>query len=1704
MIEEKTLPQQSELDDIEAGQLALENEKALEENFIEEDDPNSDQALDNEAWFQNQSLEVEQGKETEEMKSNLPFATEKQERMQELNQSTQAESFQEEQQSIERMIAEDPESQEFEKVEQEKAQKLVDMGVDKRTEEIKKVLSDEKKRTPAVKAAVGVGKAIGSGAKSLYSWLTSNEPIIEKVKDAGQTVAIAVEDTVNSTTTLAIDITEFLHKHISSASEEEVGKMYDAGRDRVEINAVPKEWRTDEKEALGTLLTFLTAYGAASKAYGLGKKLASVKNKTGSDKAKTFAKYLGIEAGINGILDFIFVDPKEENTIGDMLNSIEGLHLVIPDWVKSNEDDSRLKARIKNFVVGAGFGAAAESIIQGLFLSTKLIRLKASKKAEITRKSANSKGISNSEELNQAVVNKAGVDEAAPKDVKGEKPTPKPKEGETKSIVQKSQDEKIVKDIANSKQDYQVEKIDEILDLPDKNPEKLSYSDVSDVDSKGLRTEIKADRPLSKAEATRDPIYKSEGQRKAHVEVIVEKIKPVQGLSRAEVRKLLDDFAKDGGDLKHVNTDFLNEFIENSSTKTNRKKHVKKFLDRLKTPSKGKEYNPNVKKLLEEYKKMYDPKGKPKDFELGYGVATKSAALEKRIIDEIYANAIAMGERLKILKSKTMTRAEKIEYHTILHNFRKLMEDAAALKVIKRQAQAHTGRVLESQKLSQYVDPDRLPKYKIGKTTVTVPADLDYKAVNTMLDDGSLTEAQRMFHLVDKLTSEIKPKGVKAEITHFLNKPLSQSGADILNFLGDVYVGIKLSSPLSKLAAMTGNTIAGGVKFAEENVEWMFSTMGSMFRKTFNIKSASQVIENIGVQRLTSVFVNMRQALRSSTRHLRNAAETQDLRYANDGNWRFSGSDAPLEKLALAFKEGAEEGRWLAKIPYYFFQTLEAAFGLRPFKSIDIFSEKINLIPSLRKRIIDEENALNRARHNFPDKKDPVLTDEQLKRRIDLRMKKAMEDMEARNVDNPDLDAASNEVDEMNFMSNKVSVAGGKDVNVGEGIRTANGWLRKIAGIGRMITPFTNVILNSLDFTTRRVPFFNLINPSTRKLLANGQTARFFAETLTGMSISAGMYALFLRDKKNLYVAPDSKTDRKNLEQITGQKIFSPIAVKDENGTAFAIDETNPLGGLLSYWIRMSKYFEDWKDHGDWGRFAADYFRTHASMIQPDSLMKQWMIFQDLFKEEGSGAGYISTKVIDSALNAGIFRDLRNLKTGRLSKDSILTPQQVNDNYEVSRYYRNEFKKLFERNVPFLSGGDTGVGQTDPFGNHISVFDRSCRYPLDCSDLNHYIDVAKSVGKYAMKKIPVRFEPLHKELWRISETQGFEPQLDRKSPLALYSSRKINLVGLFKNETFIKLLTSRFLTDEDKKKTALKFLSFNDPAVREAIGTVLNTEFIVSDRDAAMLDKISAGDVKFKFKGGEFTGEELIKAEIKFLSKNLKVDPNASEVMQRSQMVSGDLKNREDLGDISYSKLRINAQIFDKYGYSKRDALQKLMFNPQEISLKKKLNRIVTDYKKEFGQDMNIDDIGTALRALMRSSKNYKPHAYSEDFQVLFGDMPSRFNSSSEDGIYLYAKIMEGYSDAKEKSRHRLAMRRQVNKVASVYNEMSRYVLINGLFVNDKAFTNNLYNKVVQEIERVSKPLTENPDGSPKVENFVRKYRDEEGEERETINNVSE
>ena len=868
-----------------------------------------------------------------------------------------------------------------------------------------------------------------------------------------------------------------------------------------------------------------------------------------------------------------------------------------------------------------------------------------------------------------------------------------------------------------------------------------------------------------------------------------------------------------------------------------------------------------------------------------------------------------------------------------------------------------------------------------------------------------------------------------------------------------------------------------GLKFIEEGLSDIL--FNNLYRTIRANRGLPQVKNNTALDRFISYKEELGEASRNVWDYLtweKNAVELDFSKNNKDDDWRIAmQGESPLEvfrKHSLNVITPYAVNRAKKGLVNLWDKSLKGAeliYGLRDLKAIDLFLRNLNLPATLKKHVTDYWNNENVIRASQGA---PILDEDALLGNILGDYEKAIFQTR-RGEANRFAKDAYEEVYRMPFMNKNVKVLGTDKVNIGDVTRGFAKQLDKVPMIGRVLGLFRHVMLNTGDFLVRRSPFAGL-NPDVRASWGKGRQAQVLGEAVGGTLIGTGFLAWHLLDKNKILNITQNPQERQVFKSIYGSSAYQPTIINTKTGKKYALDMTDPIGALTTYYAKWLDAIDDVSDSKDFGKFIGDLTKHHLKTWTPLQFIEKYAIMSK-FTEDMDKFGYPTSKTIKNATYAGLIKEMETFKAGYVPQENVI---DVKDELD-SKYRRNpsefplRFKKLMRKAVPIWGQkGDFGVSQTDFLGHDIYIKRPKIRNEFEIGSIKDYVEVTKKMietsseltkmietspvghlgsiaksdyGMFIRKRLPVRNEPIYQELWKLQDVTSDHEYAD-KNKLELYPYYRFQIKDVINQERFLEL-------QEAQPDKYLKILPVD---VQKLWNNIYEKSFIIPDEGARAINKLSGGELEVKIGDKKTTGKREIENFLKHYNKeagNIEKEINQATIMNPASLPY-------------LMEMKLWSKTFHKYGSDKKTALKNLMFNESEDFIKRTFNAQIQ------GKDYNVVQKQQVLLEIM--SRKYKPYGYRKPG---FGANIDEYRVDSLDGLYVFKKIIMPHLSPERREQAKADMRGYVNQVVRPYNDFARYIYLQQEVLQDKDFQDNLAKEAYSDLEESTEGFSQDPSG---------------------------
>ena len=1525
-------------------------------------------------------------------------------------------------------------------------------------------------------------KDIGKVSKTIKKNIESSVKSRGFTDKAVGTVMQAVDTVVDGLGSLPFDLVDYLInsqedlKAIFGVEKESILKSTAKGRDFMKSLVLDEEEESELggfERVTGEIVALLGGF-----AFGMGRVNKSFRAMKAAGKKVSEVKKVAAGVALGGVVDGLIIDPEESN-LANFLNEFPAIRNVVFDALATNEDDSLLERRIKNGILGTAAGGVIEvpiQLIKGTKFLVKLLRARSSKEAKIVKEAMKDTG-------------EAGVkaDVSVPQEekiIKGEVDVDFA-EGPKKTI--KSLEDGAVTDTKNRIFDYlKVTKAEDYL--------------ADDGLINGVRVTSSNSREVA------------EGLVQEFSEMMSLRGHKFQGEKTETLIATFKNLIEQGIDPNKFRIDILEDIID-----TLPRKNLSYAVEILTSPTTG--TADNWVSILSKTNKEGLDSALLDSFEKNRKsiISAVDAAKDARQLENILTRAVdeVVDEISKVSKGEFGKEklVEMLSYLSALRSiFRKTRGVASGfgrgLRVFKggplRGKSGEVGEtVVEFTAKEKKALQEALEKFKnsdldqpISKDVADLMTDLnipDEEALAVMLENPELLK-NAILHDAPLNTAKGGDKipgvgvaGKKLNAYDELNKNVGGL------FLGHVVSGI--STKILVPAAGVLNTLRHAVldpiagvfyntnEMAVRHLPFYGRFVGRKFTDTF-IPEFSRLR-----YRYSTFKTRIKEAATDAFRSAKNmdavSATNRPSRYDTKG---FLGQDidTPYVRASVALKNKAykpmqtsdsfivqKTGWMLEKFSDVLLGGMDALFGTKALSTADAAVKTFTLPPEILTEVDLYYKKLFRspaARAAYSAKlglKEQDAYEHIVRKNYEEIIAHAADPTKPISKTNLEiLNKAKRYVDREYLMKGQPS-KGGISQFAGD---VAKKGLTKVPVLGETMSAFVGVLTALSDNLMIHLPGTPWMGVGRRGVnnYAREQwkqrPAHTVAKQLGGM---AGLYWAYnsLTEDYGFINAPTPEAQG-NVRQILGHYPPGSIFFDSNTGTIYNYTKLDMLGLLMNTGALTRHYAEEFKDHGMLGKALADGMLAFSNDIPMVDLFKRSSDVIKFFTESFENGRITTNSTMRNLLHFGMIKDMGLISKDGIKQVSHQTPRvgQVTQEGEVItnvapidgvRKAVESISYLFNKNI---YGPETYMLEKayDWDGNVLvqnGYFNSRLR--RQSGPMATFLSNPKAVSTKRLALME-RLTDMEQDGWSNSIEQTGELEL---SPDYGISFREI--IRAVNLQTGMNEVGAGYLTRID---------NLNE----RASGTALKIEKSLDNRLANVLNRYASGK------------------PIVFGVVNSKMKPTRRDRPETDLKGSleNDFKNKLDIPQSLFPDVQRTVTRWQKhflrYGYSKGDALEKIILDPKIETLNKSveanldamikrgatidrttLEAVVKGAVKKYQEGLWVDADAAntvteamALDTEILSDAIEKAHVRSRFVQYDLLVRNSRYLKGRDVGWFEgnkeYAKRKEFYVNER---------RNVVNDIARPYNQAAKFLFITQYLAKDERFLNNVIKSVETEVK---------------------------------------
>lgn len=1574
----------------------------------------------------------------------------------------------------------------------------------------------------------------------------SDIPIKKGFKSkVGQTVAYAADSVVEGVTGLVPDLLDFVNKNSNTfdflgASKKGFFSELDKTRtdfSNLVLSEEEEEQLSTGQKLVGEMVTLFTGYLGVGSVLGHFNRIR--KADTFVKKSKVFLE----GAAIGGAVDGIILNPEDEN-VANFLNKYPALRNDIFDSLEIKEDDTAFEARVKNTLVGMGIGAAADATIltavKGFKLLRRTLKTQKGKDAQIIKETADTTG-------------------STTDDIAGE-----PVEQVTSDVVDptisKTQ-EKNIQAVSQTSTRADAETSKQFSDFKArvKQHGEVEGAHLHGSDPEVARSQFHKEGVDPKAEPTMDNIDPLKVTKKAE-----NFVKGLRDLGFKGVR-LNDDILAEIADsaTRGVDPDKVDLEIIESLLKLNPDMTPEVAFKIATTPFK--DLPAETQTLLKNLDSTAVSKSRDSVEEFAKNAQSVSAAVKAAksvpAMEEVVRRAMKSIITAIQEAGTSMDKMTLLKYTQSFEELRKIFQltrgvargFGVGLQSVKGSPLAGTRGVgstavelsqKQKELLSSFMERhskeidailENFEKVGSVQTERLSPEAINLLNDLNMPSEDALAVFVSNAKLLDEMieVKKVPLEGVSKQFGEVATEKVSQTAkasgviSKLYNsfiegpsrIMGEFLMGRIVSGVSTKALIVTSGMLNTSLKalesVTEEGVFYLaqgLKIVPDFFQSVFKGSVSDGFIPNLSNSKLFYRVANVRASLSEAAvdmyRTLKNVEGADTLltppnRYDKSSFFGVGQSSIYMRgagKIKKAFKPLVNSetmlvnrvGKSLEKFTDLVLGSVDFVLGLKGLQAADSFFTSLNMRSQISH---DLHTEIVRAFRNPQARKLLLKEGEKAQdgfaRIYSERFESIMDYIgnKSKTTTAQDIalvEGAKQTLDQEYLFKGPIGkIAGTQQANVGSALETINkGIFKKVPLIGLPLSAFVSVTTNITDQIFQRIPGLAFVSPAVRKSwVAN--PSEVVAKQLTGLTALAFTLSTdYAKEDANkvLYAHPTLR-DSRNAAQVFGNFPAGAQFFDKEKGRIYNFSQFDVFGGLMSIGALINHYGTEYQDHEQLGKAIGDFLLAGIGSTPAFNLYQSSTETLGFVSDAVKGSPASSQK-LQSLLHIGVLEDITDFLRGgkKDARDKFARQGQVSKEGELSdiesistlrQGVAKNFRKIQEL-FDSLVYGEESFSQAEVYG-----WDGSVLYE------NGYVNTrnSSSIGPVAA----------------FLSRSGFKANKTQKEKDLLTLNAKLRDIVSDGYSTPLKEGSSINLTPRYGLSLRDIVGAANISAANENIFAVYFQRIDDLQESASNLGirNFRALDSTLANKLNKYATSDTIEMEVQQKGKLVKIESNLrSDFLDILQLKPGARYTVEVQSKaISWSKH------FAVHGFDKREALKKVVLDPQLEDLDKKVSGILEKYLRD-GMSINEGTLQTVVSNVVRNSyrnrSTYQEIALEEDPHLIAGNarsMQERVQLGNASDAEKYAEYdllvrnssylkssMPTLDYAQQKENYVNQRLKTVNKVVAPYNEVSRFLFLNYYLARDERFLNNVVKTVEADVKKNSRLRNQDDLGQSIVE----------------------
>ena len=249
--------------------------------------------------------------------------------------------------------------------------------------------------------------------------------------------------------------------------------------------------------------------------------------------------------------------------------------------------------------------------------------------------------------------------------------------------------------------------------------------------------------------------------------------------------------------------------------------------------------------------------------------------------------------------------------------------------------------------------------------------------------------------------------------------------------------------------------------------------------------------------------------------------------------------------------------------------------------------------------------------------------------------------------------------------------------NIGQAAQSADDFLRNTP-MGRVFAPFVRITANMAEFKAQRIPGLGFLNPKMRSDFMAGGARRY--EALAKQTVGAGVLGMTGYLSYQGFITGSQPGRHKTMKAVTGDSRYADNVIWDGDGNLYKYDRFDPFGsfiGIGADLAEMSGYITNEEDEERYLKLVGEASIIMGNAFTPEFITQGMADFINFIKDPTQYKGRFPGLGTGLFPGGALFKSLRK-EEDQVKRDTRIPVKDINSAWD-------RLMTEFQDHIPGLS-----------------------------------------------------------------------------------------------------------------------------------------------------------------------------------------------------------------------------------------------------------------------------------------------------------------------------------------------------------------------------------------------------------------------------------